>query len=171
MRSIKSQWKVCSKMKLLAIDPGNNDSAYCVIDPKTLRPLESKIVPNDDLLRIIKQNKYKETTVIVIEMVASYGMPVGAEVFETVFWIGQFYAAAELYQHRGRIFRMAVKMHLCHNSRAKDSNIRQALIDRFGPVGIKKSPGWFYGFKSDMWAAYAVGITYFESILKGEIKS
>ena len=93
-------------------------------------------------------------------MIASYGMAVGATVFETVFWIGQFYAAAQQYNNRSRIKRMDVKMNLCHTSRAKDGNIRQALIDRFGIVGTKKAPGWFYGFKADMWAAYAVGVTY-----------
>jgi len=155
-------------LKILAIDPGNTNSAYCVISTPELRPLESKIVPNEELLRFIKENSDKGHTIFAIEMVASFGMPVGAEVFETVFWIGQLYAAAEQYQHRGRIPRMAVKMHICHNSRAKDANIRQALIDRFGPVGVKKSPGWFYGFKSDMWSAYAVGVTYLETILKGE---
>jgi hypothetical protein len=50
--------------------------------------------------------------------------------------------------------------------KAKDSNIRQALIDRFGEVGIKKNPGWFYGFKKDIWQAYAVGITYHDLYLK-----
>jgi hypothetical protein len=44
--------------------------------------------------------------------------------------------------------------------KAKDGNIRQALIDRFGVVGTKKNQGWFYGFSGDIWSAYAVGITY-----------
>lgn len=77
-----------------------------------------------------------------------------------MFWIGQFYAAAGTYMSRSRVYRMDVKMDLCHNSRAKDANIRQALIDRFGDVGTKAAPGWFYGFKADLWAAYAVGVTF-----------
>ena len=52
--------------------------------------------------------------------------------------------------------------------KAKDSNIRQALIDRFGEVGTKKNKGFFYGFKSDIWAAYAVGVTYLDKIKEQE---
>ena len=38
------------------------------------------------------------------------------------------------------IYRKEEKMNICHTMRAKDSNIRQALIDRFGEVGTKKNP-------------------------------
>ena len=72
---------------------------------------------------------------IVIEMIASYGMPVGESVFQTCVWIGKFAQAYEKY-----IYRKEEKMNICHSMRAKDSNIRQALIDRFGPVGTKKNP-------------------------------
>src|SRR5699024_5972970 len=99
---------------------------------------------------------------LVVEMIASDGMPVGREVFETCLWIGRFIQAAggaEL------VYRRDVKLHLCGSARAKDANIRQALIDRFGPgrekaIGIKAQPGPLYGFKRDMWAALAVAVTY-----------
>lgn len=145
---------------IFAVDPGNVQSAYVILDAQALRPVTAQIVPNAELLQIIADYPDKGATAFVVEMVASYGMAVGETVFETVFWIGQFYAAAKPYLSRSRIYRMDVKMNLCHNSRAKDANIRQALIDRFGIVGTKKDPGWFYGFKADMWAAYAVGVTF-----------
>lgn len=88
-------------------------------------------------------------------------MPVGAEVFETVFWSGRFAQAWGLNFHR--IKRHEVKMHLCHNMRAKDGNIRQALIDKLGPQGVKKSPGPTYGISGDCWSALAVAVTFVES--------
>ena len=42
-------------------------------------------------------------------------------------------------------------------------NIRQALIDRFGPQGSKKNPGPTFGFGGDTWAALAVGATYIDT--------
>ena len=57
------------------------------------------------------------------------------------------------------IYRLDEKLNLCQDSRAKDANIRQALIDRFasgtpnGGKGTKKAPGWFYGFSDDVWQA------------------
>jgi hypothetical protein len=61
---------------------------------------------------------------------------------------------------------MDEKKTICHNPRANDSTIRQALIDRFAygvpnkGKGSKKDPGWFYGFHADVWSAYAVAVTY-----------
>ena len=75
---------------------------------------------------------------MVIEMIASYGMPVGKEVFDTCVWIGRFAEASGM--PTNYIYRKDEKMNICHSKRAKDSNIRQALIDRFGVVGTKKNP-------------------------------
>lgn len=132
---------------------------------KSLRPLEFKKMGNDAVLRRISQltDMHGEFT-FAVEMVASYGMPVGREVFETCFWAGMFWQAANV-QDRRLIYRLDEKLNLCHDSRAKDANIRQALIDRFasgtpnGGKGTKKAPGWFYGFSADVWQAYAVGVT------------
>lgn len=145
---------------VLAIDPGNVQSAYVLVNKKTLKPVRTGIIPNENLLRLLNLSLEKKETDVVIEMVASYGMAVGETVFETVFWIGRFYQAAQGFNSLHRIKRIDIKNHICHSSRAKDANIRQALIDRFGVVGTKKNPGWFYGFKADIWAAYAVAVTF-----------
>jgi hypothetical protein len=147
---------------LLAIDPGNVESAYVIINAATFEPAQFGKVGNHDLLDIIGLFSGP----VVIEMIASYGMPVGAEVFETCVWIGRFWQA--YVQSVGvppeLVKRHPVKMHHCHSAAAKDSNISQALVDRFAPgqsnhgKGTKASPGWFYGFAKDVWQAYALAV-------------
>ena len=85
--------------------------------------------------------KFAEYEMLVIEMVASYGMPVGETVFETCVWIGKFMQIAEDRKKKvNKVYRKDEKMNICNSMKAKDSNIRQALIDRFGEVGTKKNP-------------------------------
>ena len=100
---------------------------------------------------------------LVIEMIASYGMPVGAEVFETCVWIGRYQQAWKDPEAVCLTLRRAVKLHLCNDMRAKDSNIWQALLDRFGgkssAVGLKKTPGPLYGITSHARSALALAIT------------
>lgn len=149
-------------MKILAIDPGNIESAYCVIEDEEYEPLGFSKMENDRLLGYM-QSQSAMYDKVIIEMVASYGMAVGKEVFDTCVWIGRFkQKAIENDIPVEYIYRKEEKMNLCNSMKAKDSNIRQALIDRFGVVGTKKNPGWFYGFKKDIWQAYAVGVTYLD---------
>jgi hypothetical protein len=92
-------------------------------------------------------------------------MAVGASVFETCVWIGRF---MQVSQQAGsdfsRVFRRDIKLHLCNSPRAKDGNVRQALIDRLGPQGTKKAPGPTYGVKSHEWAALAVAVYGWDTI-------
>ena len=152
---------------ILAIDPGNIESAQCIIEKETYKPIEFGKIDNYKLLKQI--GLFKNIDCIVIEKVASYGMTVGKEVFDTCEWYGRFiqkYCDTNDNLNIEYVFRKDVKINLCNSMKAKDSNIRQALIDRFGVVGTKQNPGWFYGFKKDIWAAYAVGITYCDMYLK-----
>lgn len=148
---------------IFAIDPGNVESAYAEMDSVTLKPVSVGKVDNKTLLEKVKQLPYDAE--LVIEMVASYGMAVGKEVFDTVFWIGRFWEAGNGL-HRELIYRREEKLDLCGSCKAKDANIRQALIGRFAHgvrgdgKGTKKEPGWFYGFAADIWQAYAVGVTW-----------
>lgn len=142
---------------IVAIDPGNEYSAYCVIDPETYKPIRFAKLKNHDL----KQALWKTDT--VIEIVESYGMPVGVEVFQTCVWIGRFIEVIGE-ENVWTIGRKEIKLHICGTVRAKDSNIRQALMERFGDKGTKNNPGWFYGFKEDVWSAYAIGVTYIDKL-------
>jgi len=99
---------------------------------------------------------------MAIEMIASYGMAVGATVFETCVWIGRFIDAfTQLDTNREdlytRLTRAQVKVALCKQTKGvNDSVIRQRLIDLWGAPGTKKNPGPTYGIKSDAWAALGV---------------
>lgn len=143
---------------IFAIDPGPGKSAFVGMD-ETLRPVTFGIRDNEELLEGLVMGDFDQYTYLAIEMVASYGMPVGKDVFETCVWIGRFWQASKQ-PIKQFVYRKDAKMNICGSMRAKDSNIRQALIDRFGVVGTKKQPGWFYGFKADIWSAYAVGVTF-----------
>lgn len=148
--------------KVIAIDPGNIESAYVILefsDPQNIKILEKGKVSNMDLLMIL--NELDGGIDFAIEMVASYGMAVGVSVFETVFWIGRFWECS-LAGCKTKVYRKDVKMNLCNAMKAKDSNISQALKDRFGVVGTKKNQGYFYGFHDDIWSAFAVGVTYID---------
>lgn len=140
---------------VLAIDPGTLQSAYVVyrhdniIDHGTMR--------NEALLDALL-SEHLSADMLVLEMVASYGMPVGAEVFETCVWIGRFLQGWP--GQSSRMFRREVKLHICGSPRANDATIRQALLDRFGAPGTKKAPGATYGLKADEWQALALAVTW-----------
>lgn len=152
-------------MILLAIDPGPVESAWVLYDTAAHVPVEWEKAPNADVLAFLDEVCADE---VAVEMIASYGMSVGAEVFTTCVVIGRLLERWTGPTIRGReprlVFRRDVKLHLCHDSRAKDANVRQALIDRFGPgkelaIGKKASPGPLYGMAGDCWAALGVAVT------------
>lgn len=144
-------------MKLLAIDPGTSQSAYVLLESEDWTIIDKAIIPNEDMWDLCKWIECDEA---VIEMVKSYGNPVGDEVFETVRWIGMFWS--HLLDRRdipvAFASRKSIVTQLCDNPRAGDSIIHQRLIDIFGPKGTKKAPGKLYGFKFDMWSALAVAV-------------
>jgi hypothetical protein len=163
-------------MTLLAVDPGTTRSAWVNVVGDVL--LGFGILPNEQLLtwfRVLDHPVEGGVDQVVIEKIESFGMAVGAEIFETVFWSGRFAEAADP-MPVDRIGRRAVKLHLCGDARAKDSNIRQALIDRYGGVGgkqsaigLKASPGPLYGVSKDVWAALAVACTWADQRAAGEV--
>ena len=146
-------------MKILAIDPGPTESAWMRMHDG--RPAFWAKEPNEDVLQRVRENK-ATCDCLVIEKIESFGMAVGAEVFETVFWSGRFAQAWGI--EFDRIGRKDVKLQLCRSVRANDANIRQALIDLFGgkekAIGKKKTPGPLYGISGDVWSALAVAVTW-----------
>lgn len=160
-------------MNILAIDPGTVVSGW--VHWRDTHVVESGVMDNRDLMLKILWNRYprtmKDPALLAIEWIESFGMPVGREVFETVRWIGRFQQAFDPYaginfegqpdrvEKTTLVPRREVKLALCGNVRAKDANIRQALLDRVGAPGTKAKPGPTYGVKSHAWSALAVAVT------------
>lgn len=158
-------------MKVLAIDPGNEQSAYVIWNGKYIE--DKGKIPNEELLNHIYDLMDTDRGIFVaIERVASYGMAVGQTVFDTVEWAGRFYEAADgdaVGVHR--VFRRDIKLFWCENPRAKDSNIIQAIKDRFGEKGTKKN-GYNEVYndsekpmKADIWQAFALGVYFYDSFI------
>lgn len=160
---------------IFAIDPGNIDSGYVLTDDN-LKPVSFGKVKNEELLQYIRHGIPAGKDIeYCIEMIASYGMPVGKEVFDTCVWIGRvmetvLQQASVLPVY---IYRREEKLEICHSPKATDATIRQALVDRFAfgtpnyGKGTKREPGWFYGFKADIWQAYAVAVTFHDKYIGG----
>lgn len=164
-------------MKLLAIDPGTMKSAWLIYDTDG-RILSRGIESNEETLNKIRywgrRAEYSaelsedQPDHIAIEDISCFGMTVGRETFRTVLWSGRF---IEAWQHGNSevpfylIERRAIKLHLCNTSRAKDANVRQVLLDRFGgksAIGVKKNKGPLYGISSHLWSSLAVAIVWSE---------
>ena len=160
--------------QVLAIDPGTRESAWVLYDG--VRIVAHSIEPNEALLERLRDRVgpfpgcgpllNARVSAVVFESVESFGMAVGREVFETVWWTGRlFEACLPGPWFAVRLTRRDVKLHLCGTSKAKDANIRAALIDRFGgskaaAIGVKAAPGPLYGIKSHIWAALAIAVTW-----------
>lgn len=136
---------------ILAIDPGTTQSGFVLWDGSVL---DKGVIDNQMILFRLRNPGENPPEIIAIEMIASYGMAVGKEVFETCVWIGRFVERSTAPAHL--LFRRDIKIHLCGTAKAKDGNIRQSLIDKHGAPGTKKSPGKTYGISGHLWAALAV---------------
>jgi len=143
---------------ILAIDPGTRESGFVLFDGR--RVWQSGVLANELMLRAVESGAGLSAPAdsMAIEKIEAMGMAVGAEVFETVHWSGRFMQAWQDPSLVRRITRRQVKIGLCGNMRAKDSNIRQALIDMLGAPGVKAKPGPTYGVTSHAWSALAVAV-------------
>jgi hypothetical protein len=183
-------------LTIMAIDPGTTESAVVFYHPAERSLGVTSFGYNERLLEGLRQEiPGEEPTVVVCEMVQHYGsgLAVGKETFETVRWIGRFEEA--VLSRGGRfevLYRPQIKAQICGSAKAKDGNVRQALVDRFGgdSVALKgkrctckdgwkrgregvfcdkcgssgwlRRPGPLAGITSHMWAALAVAVTWAE---------
>lgn len=152
---------------LYAIDPGTIQSALLIGEPSPhgLLVRDHCTILNAALLPRLETAPLGAQ--LVIEQIEAMGMAVGHETFETVFWSGRFFEAWPNHD-RFRLPRRPIKLHLCGSMQAKDANIRQALIDRFGgskeaAIGTIRKRGPLYGVKGHEFAALAVAVTWIET--------
>ncbi len=141
---------------ILGIDPGPKESAFVVWDGRTI--LDHQTIPNEDVLTAVLYS-YSQVDRVAIEWIVGYGLTVGSETFDTCRWVGKFEQAAG---GAALLTRKEIKLHLCSNTQAKDVHIRQAVIDRIGPPGSRKSPGPTFGLKGHEWSALSVAVVWWD---------
>lgn len=148
---------------ILAIDPGSEQSAFLKL--VGARPAAFGIRANDEMLAMLRLGipGGEPVDVVVIEQMQYYGMAVGREVFDTVHWAGRFTEAAHPLPVE-QLSRKAVAAAVCNDARAKDANVRLALIDRFGGTPAIRKGGPLYGISKDVWAALGVAVTHADQI-------
>lgn len=153
-------------VSVLAVDPGCERSAWAFYDAGEVFSIG--ILPNDQF--ICHLDKYLHgPTVLAIESVESYGMPVGREVFRTVLWSGRFVQKWNGQAAPVLVPRRAVKLALCGSARAKDSNVRRAVLDLLGEPPTKARPNPRYPRRpsKDEWSAIAIALTFEQLVREG----
>ena len=147
---------------ILAIDPGPEKSGVVTWDGAKVHM--AKVCPNDELLTNLAVMDEREN--VYCEWISSYGMRVGATVFDTCRWIGRFEEAFGGMGNFRLVKRMDVKLWHTGRGSSKDADVRGALIEKYGPPGTKANPGVTYGLTSHTWQAFALATYVTEVWLK-----
>lgn len=152
-------------MQILAMDPGTEQSAFVLFRDGILA--ERGIVPNGEICGMIS-TVWRRADLLALEFVQSFGMPVGREIFEMVWWMGKFSHAAEIINIPvKRIARQKIKSFITGLPGGNDAAVRRALILRYGGAN-KGQP--LEGIKNDMWSALAVACYVDEAIKLGRLE-
>lgn len=151
--------------RVIGLDPGTTHSGIVALSSAG-DVVESAVWSNAKVLQRLADAQPDDGTLLAIEWIQSYGMAVGREVFDTCRWVGRFQQAWHTPGDVVLIPRGEVKVALCHSARAKDPNVRQALIDLYQPtgggacpqIGTAKKRGPLYGVHTHAWSALAVAV-------------
>jgi len=149
--------------RILALDPGTSQTGWVLLDAGNVA--DSGVHQNHDVLRWVQAGQGAD--VLAIEMMKARGMPTSNDEFKTLVWIGRYQQAWSDPERVRLVYRQDVKLHVCGSMKAKDPNIRAALLDMVGPQGTKKVPGPTYGVASHAWAALGVAVTALHQISGG----
>lgn len=148
-------------VRTFAIDPGSTQSGWAILGGGHV--WDSGVSDNGDMLLWLQHGQ--RCDLLAIEVPEGRGGIVGQSTLDTAKWAGRF---IQRWQdaHPGHlvseVYRRVVKLELCGKTTARDSNVRQAVIDRLGEPGTAKNPGPTHGVKSHAWQALAVGIVAME---------
>lgn len=156
---------------LIAIDPGPLTSAYVVLTgPRQL--VDKGILANDEMRTVLGVLDY---STCVIEYTPPYTLTMGSgrayvprQVVDTAIEIGRMVQVADERGPCELLSRLEVKKHLLGRATGNDSDVRAALLDCWGcrtpqqARGTVKEPGPLHGVTKDLWAALAVGVTFWE---------
>lgn len=158
-------------MIVYGLDPGTTKSALVGIYPETLEIAHKELDSNKVILHSLSNISglhhghphHHGEAVLAVEFLQSYGMPVGRSVFQTCVWIGRF---MERWEHELVFYaRPTIAAHITGIGRAKDSDVRRALITRLGDW---RKGGPLEGIKKDLWSALAVAVAHVDGIKKLE---
>jgi len=151
--------------KILSIDPGPTESGWVHVESEPFALLGAGVFENESVLEGLRRKQWP-ADVVLIEKVVSYMKIVGLPVFETAYNAGRFAEAA----HPASVVRLGntdVRRHICDTARASESNVRAAIIDRFGglggkavAIGTSKARGPLYGVTAHAWSALALALTF-----------
>ena len=142
------------------IDPGTRESGVVCWDG--VKVLYKAILPNIALLSL----PFEAGSIVVIEAMQMYSKSgIGNDVFDTLIWNGRIFEYAT---QRGAyprfMHRSTVRMFHCRTMDSGDPQVRQALIDSYGPASTKANPNPNYGgdyknkMASHMWNALALAV-------------
>lgn len=145
---------------VIGVDPGTTKSAYVAWDGASIHEIGTEANPQVAKYLRSTQARTALRTVVVFESIESYGMAVGREIFETIFWTGRMFQIARDTIGPKNVYRLprrAIKKHLCRSNRVKDKHIRAALLKRF------ENQHWEKLITSHQWAALAVAVTWWDT--------
>lgn len=142
---------------VIGIDPGTTQSAYVAWDGHFIQDVGT--LANPKVAKYLRS--IDKQACVCIENIEPYGMNVGREVLETMFWIGRFFQIARDTvgpQQVSRLPRRAAKKHLRLGPGTGDKDVRAALIRT-----LDRNPIEWHNLKSHQFAALAIAVTWWHT--------
>lgn len=147
---------------VIGVDPGTTQSGIVTLE-RDGRVGVAQNIDNNEVMALLANTAdihRPGTTFLAVEWIENMGMQMGQSTIRTVWWVGRFFQVWQPYPVI-EVPRREVKLKICGDSRAKDPNVRAALMGLYGEdpkavVGTRKAPGPLYEVKSHAWSALGV---------------